>query len=84
MFRTGQILANYWNPEFNNLLEQGQTTMDPKKRQQIYSKADRIFVEDAPSIALYQQIDNYGVNKRVQWTARSDERIEGFNISLKQ
>jgi peptide/nickel transport system substrate-binding protein len=84
MFRTGQILANYWNPEFNNLLEQGQTTMDPKKRQQIYSKADKIFVEDAPCISLYQQIDNYGVNKRVQWTARSDERIEGFNISLKQ
>ncbi len=84
MFQTGQILANYWNPEFNGLLDEGATVMDPKKRQQIYSKADKLFVEDAPCIPLYQQIDNYGVNKRVQWTARSDERLEGFNMSLKQ
>ena len=42
MFRTNQILANYWNPEFNNLLEDGQTNMDQKKRLQIYSKASQI------------------------------------------
>jgi peptide/nickel transport system substrate-binding protein len=84
MFRTGQILANYWNPEFNNLLEEGQTNMDPKKRLQAYYRADRIFVEDGAAIPLYQQIDNYGVNRNIQWTARPDERIEGFNMSLKQ
>jgi len=83
MFRTGQVLANYWNPEFNNLLEDGQTNMDPKKRLQIYAKAGRIFMDDAPVISLYQQIDNYGVSRKLQWTARPDERIEGFSISLK-
>jgi peptide/nickel transport system substrate-binding protein len=84
MFRTNQILANYWNPDFNALLEEGQTNMDQKKRQQAYFKADRIFIEDAPCIPLYQQIDNYGVSRRLQWTARPDERIEGFSIAIKQ
>jgi peptide/nickel transport system substrate-binding protein len=83
MFKTGELLANYWNPDFNVLLDEGQTNMDPKKRLQIYSKVSRLFVNDAPAIPLYQQIDNYGVSRRLQWTARSDERIEGFNIAIK-
>jgi peptide/nickel transport system substrate-binding protein len=83
MFRTNQILANYWNPEFNNLLEDGQTNMDQKKRLQIYYKANHLFMEDAAAIPLYQQIDNYGVSRKVQWTARPDERIEGFSMSVK-
>jgi len=83
MFRTGQLLANYWNPDFNALLDDAQTSMDPKKRQEFYAKASRFFIEDAPAIPLYQQIDNYGVSRRLQWTARSDERIEGYNIAIK-
>ena len=83
MFRTGQLLANYWNPDFNMLLDDAQTDMDPKKRLQMYSKASRFFLDDPPAIPLYQQIDNYGVSRKLQWTARPDERIEGFNISIK-
>jgi len=83
MFHTGQILANYWNPDFNALLDEAQTNMDPKKRLQLYAKADRFYIDDAPAICLYQQIDNYGVSRRLQWTARSDERIEGFSIAIK-
>ncbi len=83
MFRTGQLLANYWNPDFNALLDDAQTNMDPKKRSQMYSKASRFFLDDPPAIPLYQQIDNYGVSRKLQWTARPDERIEGLSISLK-
>jgi len=57
--------------------------MDPKKRLELYSKASRFFIDDAPAIPLYQQIDNYGVSRRLQWTARPDERIEGYNMAIK-
>ena len=83
MFRTGQLLANYWNPDFNALLDDAQTNMDPKKRLTMYSKASRFFLDDPPAIPLYQQIDNYGVNRKLNWTARPDERIEGLSMSLK-
>ena len=83
MFRTGQVLSNYWNTDFNNLLEDGQTNMDPKKRLQAYYKANRIFVEDGAAIPLYQQIDNYGVSRKIEWSARPDERIEGFSMAVK-
>ena len=84
MFRTGQVLANFWSPEFNSLLEDGQTTMDPKKRLEIYAKADRLFVDEGMAISLYQQIDNYGVSRNLQWQARPDERIEGFSMAWKK
>jgi len=83
MFRTGELLANYWNTEFNTLLDDARSITDQKKRLEIYSKVTKIFMEDAPVIALYQQIDNYGVNRKVEWTARSDERLEGFNMAVK-
>jgi peptide/nickel transport system substrate-binding protein len=83
MFRTGELLANYWNPEFNNLLDDARSITDQKKRQEIYSKIAKIFIEDAPVISLYQQIDNYGVNRRIEWTPRSDERIEGHAMAVK-
>jgi peptide/nickel transport system substrate-binding protein len=83
MFHTGQILANYWNPDFNALLDEAQINMNPKRRQDLYSKAGRFFLDDPPAISLYQQIDNYGVSRRLQWTARPDERIEGYNMSFK-
>jgi len=83
MFRTGQVLANYWNPEFNTLLDEAQTTMDAKKREQIYFKVAKIWMEDPPAISLYQQIDNYGVNRKLDWNARPDERIDGFSMAVK-
>ena len=57
MFQTGEPLANYWNTEFNTLLDDARTITDPKKRQAMYSKIAKIFMEDAPVISLYQQID---------------------------
>jgi peptide/nickel transport system substrate-binding protein len=83
MFQTGEPLANYWNPEFNALLDDARTITDQKKRQAMYSKIAKIFIDDAPVISLYQQIDNYGVSRKLDWTARSDERLEGYNMSLK-
>jgi hypothetical protein len=34
-------------------------------------------------VPLYQQVDLYGVSKRLNWTARSDEVLQAFTMSLK-
>ena len=36
------------------------------------------------AVPLYQQIDLYGVNKRLNWKARSDERLKAYDMSLKE
>ncbi len=83
IFRPGDLLANHWNSELNTLLDDARSITDQKKRLEIYAKVAKIFMEDAPAISLYQQIDNYGVSRKVEWTARSDERIEGYAMAVK-
>jgi hypothetical protein len=36
-----------------------------------------------PAVPLYQQLDLYGVSKRLGWKARADERLKAYDMSLK-
>ncbi len=82
LFRSGKILANYHNEQFDSLLDEAATTVDPKARQALYSKALQIFLDDAPALPLYQQMDIYGVSKRVKFQALSSEQLVGPWICL--
>jgi peptide/nickel transport system substrate-binding protein len=82
LFRTGKILSNYHNPQFDSLLDEAATTVDPTARQALYTKALQIFLDDAPAIPLYQQMDIYGVAKRVKFQALSSEQLVGPWICL--
>ncbi len=43
----------YSNPEFDRLIQQAYSTPDGQKAQALYSKAQQILIEDAPSIFLF-------------------------------
>jgi peptide/nickel transport system substrate-binding protein len=65
-------------------LDQGQATMDQNKRLKIYSEAGKVIKEDVAWAFAYQQVDIYGVNERVNWKARADERLVVFDMSFKK
>jgi len=44
--------AHYSNPEYDKLLEQGRTTLDPAKRAEIYAKAQDMAMKDAPWVFI--------------------------------
>jgi ABC-type transport system substrate-binding protein len=44
----------------------------------------KLIHEEAPWAWAYQQVDIYGVNERVNWKSRMDERLEVFNMSFKK
>ncbi len=52
----GRYMA-YQNNEVDRLCDAGITTVDPKKREQIYSKLQQLWYEEAIGIPLYQQIN---------------------------
>jgi len=83
LFRTGGVFVNYHNPDFDGLVDQAQTIMDEKKRLEQYHRINKLWVEDAAAMPLYQQLDLYGASKRLQWKARGDERIKAFDMALK-
>ncbi len=83
LFRSGRFLSNYYNADFEGLIEQAQSTMDARKRAELYQRINRIWVEDAAAMPLYQQQDLYGANRRIQWKARGDELIKGYEMAVR-
>jgi peptide/nickel transport system substrate-binding protein len=69
LLRSGRPISTYSNPQVDALIDQGQISMDKKKRQKIYSDALKLIHEDVPFAWCYQQVDIYGVNERVNWKA---------------
>jgi peptide/nickel transport system substrate-binding protein len=83
LFRSGKILSNYHNADFDGMIDQAQTVMDSKKRLELYYKINRLWVDDAAAMPLYQQLDLYGATKRMVWKARGDESIKGYDMAVK-
>jgi peptide/nickel transport system substrate-binding protein len=83
LFKSPGIFVNWHHEEFNRMVDEAQSIMDEKKRLEQYHRINRLWIEEMPAVPLYQQIDLYGVNKRLNWKARSDEVLQGFNMSLR-
>ena len=83
LFKSPGIFVNWHHEEFNRMFEEAQTIMDEKKRLEQYHRINKLWIEEMPAVPLYQQVDLYGVSKRVNWKARSDEVLQGYNMSLK-
>src|SRR5437588_10444636 len=83
LFRSPGIFVNWLNEDFNRMLDEAQTIMDDKKRLEQYHRINRLWLEEMPAVPLYQQIDLYGVAKRLNWKARSDEVLQAYSMSLK-
>jgi ABC-type transport system substrate-binding protein len=64
--------------------DEAKQSMDPRRRLELFHRMNRIVVDDAAAMPLYQQIDLYGVTKRVSWKARDDERIKGYDMALRE
>ena len=64
--------------------DEAKQSMDPKRRLDLFLRMNRIMVDDAAAMPLYQQIDLYGATKRVIWKARGDERIKGYDMALRE
>jgi len=83
LFKSPNIFVNWYNADFNGMVEEAQSTMDEKKRLALYHRINKLWIEDQAAVPLYQQIDLYGASKRLNWKARSDEAIKAYDMSLK-
>jgi peptide/nickel transport system substrate-binding protein len=83
LFRSGNAQANYNSAEFDALIDEAQTSVDRKRRLELYAKAQRIMLDDGAVLPLYQQMDIYGVSKRVSFEALSSEQLVGAWMSLR-
>jgi peptide/nickel transport system substrate-binding protein len=83
LFRSGKILTNYYNSDLDAMNDEAKQSMDSKRRLDLFHRINRILIEDAAAMPLYQQMDLYGANRRLVWKARGDERIKGYDMAIR-
>jgi peptide/nickel transport system substrate-binding protein len=71
------------DPELDKLLEAGRVEIDAKKRQDIYSKAQKLVHEKFYWIPITVQYTIEGVNKNLNYEASSDEMMRVYRASWK-
>jgi ABC-type transport system substrate-binding protein len=82
-FRSLRRERDYHNADFDGMIDEAQTAMDPKRRLELYHRINRLWVDDGAAMPLYQQVDLYGGTKRITWRVRGDEAIKGYDIAVK-
>ncbi len=73
----------YSNKQLDALVQQAIETTDVNKRLDLYKQSQKIIFDDATNIYLYQLMDIYGVNNRLDWKPRPDEQIWLYYVALK-
>jgi peptide/nickel transport system substrate-binding protein len=67
----------------DQLLDEGRTQIDPKKRQEAYAKAQKLIHEKFYWIPINVQYTIEGVNKKLNYEAGSDEMMRVYSASWK-
>lgn len=80
LFHPNGFGGKYWvgsqpGQRFHELMEQGRTTLDPKKRREAYTEATQIIHDEKPWLELFQEVVVYGTSKRVGFKVRPDYRL---------
>ncbi|NLV73881.1 MAG: hypothetical protein GXY52_04245 [Chloroflexi bacterium] len=61
----GLNFPNFINAEIDTLLEQARAEQDQAKRIELYRRFQQLFIDQVPSLILYQPIHNYAVDAKV-------------------
>ena len=83
--RTGQVFnfTGYSNPKVDKLLDEGNVTQGFDKRKAIYQQVNKMIVDDAPYIYLYNPANIQAYRTYVKgYAARQDQNIDFVNTWL--
>jgi len=80
LFHPSGFGGRYWvgsqpGQRFHELMEQGRTTLDQRKRRELYTEATQIIHDEKPWLELFQEVVVYGTSKRVSFKVRPDYRL---------
>ena len=73
VFRCGELYSYYCNKELDDFIQAGRSTLDQKKRTEIYAKAQRLLFDDAAYLYKWGLRGVWGISNRVEYEAPRDE-----------
>jgi peptide/nickel transport system substrate-binding protein len=83
-FKKGEPYAYNTSPDMDAMLDEARATVDPKKRQQLYSKLQQLIVEQAYWGTLYAQFTIEAVSNKLNYEASGDEIMRVYSATWKQ
>jgi peptide/nickel transport system substrate-binding protein len=81
VFKCGEAYSYYCNKELDDLIVSGRSTLDAKKRADIYVKAQKLLFDDAAYIYKWGLRGVWGISSRVDYTAPRDEIDRMFIVT---
>ena len=82
-FHTGEPYAYNTSREMDQWLEAGRSTVDPRQRQDVYSRFQRFIVDQAYWVPMYAQFTIEAVSNKLNYEASSDEIMRVYSATWK-
>jgi peptide/nickel transport system substrate-binding protein len=83
VFKCNEPYSYYCNKELDDLIHAGRSTLDQKKRAEIYAKAQRLLFDDAAYLFKWGLRGVWGISNRVDYQAPPDEVDRMFTAKPK-
>jgi peptide/nickel transport system substrate-binding protein len=81
VMKCGEPYSYYCNKELDDLILQGRSTLDAKRRTEIYAKAQRLLLDDAAYLYKWGLRGVWGISNRVDYEAPRDEIDRMFLVT---
>jgi peptide/nickel transport system substrate-binding protein len=81
VFKCGEFYSYYCNKELDDLIISGRSTLDQKKRTEIYVKAQKVLFDDAGYLFKWGLRGVWGISNRVEYSAPPDEIDRMFLVT---
>jgi ABC-type transport system substrate-binding protein len=82
--RCGEPYSYYCNPALDDLIVQGRSTLDQKKRAEVYIRAQKLAYEDAAYLFKWGLRGVWGISNRIEYEAPRDEIDRMFLVTLRK
>ncbi len=84
VMKCGEPYSYYCNKELDDLIHAGRSTLDAKKRAEIYVKAQKLLFEDAAYLYKWGLRGVWGISNRIEYQAPADEIDRMFTATLRK
>src|SRR2546428_132208 len=84
VFKCGENYSYYCNPALDDLIIQGRSTLDQKKRAEVYVRAQKLAYEDAAYLFKWGLRGVWGISNRIEYEAPRDEIDRMFLVTLRK
>jgi len=84
VFKCGENYSYYCNPALDDLIIQGRSTLDQKKRTEVYVKAQKLLFDDAAYLYKWGLRGVWGISNRIEYQAPADEVDRMFLVTPKK